>query len=197
MPQENKSIEWLRLAKVKILKSIADISTPYYHDPDGWNCKNWWLKKAGIKIGKGVAIDHGFYCLTGLESNVVIEDYAVIGVGLRIWNFNSVEIGAFSMFAADVTLSNGGHDKNTFEPFSGILKIGKGCWIGNGARIIGPLNIGNNVIVGAGSVVIRDIPEGAIVAGVPARVIGMRELPDKVWHLGGTYFNPITFTIVD
>jgi len=77
------------------------------------------------------------------------------------------------------------------------LKIGKGAWIGNGARIIGGVTIGNNAIVAAGSVVIRDVPESAIVAGVPAKVIGMRELPNKVWHLGGTYFDPLTFAIAE
>ncbi len=107
-----------------------------------------------------------------------------------------VFVGAFSMFAADVTLVNGGHHTQTFEPFSGPLKIGKGCWIGNGTRIIGPLTIGDNVIVGAGSVVTGDLSECAIAAGVPAKVIGMRQLPEKVWHLGGTYFDPRKFVLV-
>lgn len=182
----------------KLIKKIADWLTPSYHDPNKWERKNNWLRKAGIKISrKGVAIDCGFYCLTGLEKNISIDDYAVIGVGLRIWNFNEVRIGKFCMFAADVSLSNGGHDKNSFEPFSGPLVIGSGCWIGNGARIVGPLTIGDNAIVGAGAVVVQDVPAGSIVAGVPAKVIGMRELPEKVWHLGGSYFCPKTFTLVE
>ena len=197
MARQNNLVKWLKLTRLKAIKNIANVFTPYYHNEESWDLKNWWLRKAGITIGKGVAIDHDFYCLTGLESNIVIEDYAVIGVGLRVWNFNSVVIGAFSMFAADITLANGGHDKNTFEPFSAELKIGKGVWIGNGAKIIGGLTIGNNAIVAAGSIVIKDVPESAIVAGVPAKVIGMRELPSKVWHLGGIYFDPLTFTIVE
>ena len=101
------------------------------------------------------------------------------------------------MFAADVTLTNGGHDKNTFKPFSGPLIIGNGCWIGNGARIIGPLTIGDNSIIGAGSVVINDVAPKSIVAGVPAKVIGMRDLPLKVWHLGNDYFCPNDFKIIE
>ena len=101
------------------------------------------------------------------------------------------------MFAADVTLTNGGHDKNTFEPFSGPLSIGSGCWISNGARIVGPLTIGDNAIVAAGAVVVDDVPPCAIVAGVPAKVIGYRVLPDKVWHLGDRWFSPHTFEAVE
>lgn len=51
------------------------------------------------------------------------------------------------------------------------IKIGKGCWIASGVIISGNVNIGDNVIIGAGSVVTRDIPSGVFVAGVPARII--------------------------
>lgn len=175
---------------------IANLMTPFHHDPKAWERKNWWLRKTGMRIGTGVALGPGFQCLTGLEENIEIEDYAALGFLLKIWNYDSVTIGTFSMLAAEVSLVNGSHDKNSFEPISGPLRIGKGCWIGNGARIIGPLTIGNNAIVGAGAVVIRDVPEAAIVAGVPARVIGVRDLPEKVWHLGGIYYCPRTFTII-
>jgi len=50
------------------------------------------------------------------------------------------------------------------------IRIGKGCFIGAGAIIVGPVTIGDNVRIGAGSVVTRDIPSGAFAAGVPARV---------------------------
>lgn len=177
-------------------KWIANFVTPVHHNPKSWERKNRWLRKAGIRIGTGVALGQGFQCITGLEENIRIDDYVALGFLLKIWNYDSVTIGAFSMLAAEVSLVNGSHDKNSLEPFSGPLRIGKGCWIGNGARIIGPLTIGNNAIVGAGAVVVRDVPEAAIVAGVPARVIGMRDLPEKVWHLGGIYYCPRTFAII-
>lgn len=51
------------------------------------------------------------------------------------------------------------------------IHIGRGCFIGAGASIIGGITIGDNVIVGAGAVVTSDVPEGSFVAGVPARVM--------------------------
>ena len=51
------------------------------------------------------------------------------------------------------------------------ILIGKGCWIGSGAIIIGPLTIGDNVIIGAGSVVTKSLPDSCFAAGVPAKII--------------------------
>jgi acetyltransferase-like isoleucine patch superfamily enzyme len=75
-------------------------------------------------------------------------------------------------------------------------RIGRGTWIGAGARIIGSVDIGDNAIVGAGAVVVRDVAPGSIVAGVPAKVIGTRELPARVWHFRGAYFSPVDFELV-
>ena len=182
----------------KILKYIAEICTPLIHSYSKWEIKNFWLRLAGLNISKkGVAIDRGFQCLTGLENNIYIDDYAAIGMGVKFWNFNEIRIGKFCMFAAEVTLTNGGHDTNNLEPFSGTLIIGNGCWIGNGARIVGPLTVGDNAIVAAGAVVVHDVPPGCIVAGVPAKVQGKRKLSLKVWHLGNVYFCPHTFQIIE
>ncbi len=148
-----------------------------------------------MEIGNNVAIDHGFTCLTGQEEYIHIGDYAAIGIGARFWNFNHIYVGKFCMFAADVTLVNGGHAVDSLEPFSGPLVIGSGCWLGNGARIVGPLTIGDNAIVAAGAVVVKDVPPGAVVAGVPARIIRMRQIPDQLWHLGGDHFSPCTFEL--
>jgi acetyltransferase-like isoleucine patch superfamily enzyme len=52
------------------------------------------------------------------------------------------------------------------------IAIGDGTWVGAGAIILGPVNIGRNTIVAAGSVVTHDVNDYEVVAGVPARVIG-------------------------
>jgi maltose O-acetyltransferase len=178
------------------LKWLANLSTPSVHNYIFWERKCRILRFTGMSIGNNVAIDRGFDCLTGQEEFIHIDDYTAIGVGAKFWNFNHIHVGRFCMFAADVTLVNGGHNVNTLEPFSGLLTIGNGCWIGNGARIIGPLTMGDNVIVAAGAVVVDDVPSGAIVGGVPARVIKMRDLSEKQWHLGGDYFSPRSFKLI-
>lgn len=54
------------------------------------------------------------------------------------------------------------------------MTIGDNCYIGTGATILGPLTIGNNVTIGAGAVVTTDIPDNAVVGGVPAKVIKIK-----------------------
>lgn len=182
----------------RLVKFVADLRTPVGPNNSCWERKNFWLRHAGIDIAwRGVAIGSGFKCIDGYEENISIDEYAAIGRNVHLWNFNRITIGRFCMIAADVTVSNGWHDKNTLEPASGPTDIGHGSWIGTGARIVGSVTIGNNAIVGAGSLVMRDVPANGIVAGVPARVIGMRELPNRVWHLYGAYFSPIDFQLAD
>jgi acetyltransferase-like isoleucine patch superfamily enzyme len=57
------------------------------------------------------------------------------------------------------------------------VRIGNNVWIGYGACVLRGVTAGDNCIVGANSVLTREVPENAVVAGVPARVIRMREAP--------------------
>jgi len=51
------------------------------------------------------------------------------------------------------------------------ITIGEGCWIASGVIITGQVNIGDNSIIGAGSIVTKNVPSGVFAAGVPAKVI--------------------------
>lgn len=181
----------------RVIKVIADVSTPLAPHYMGWERKNFWLRLSGLNISKdGVAIGSGFKCIDGNEENIQIERHVAIGHNVRLWNFDNIHIGQFCMIAAGVTVSNGWHDKSTFVPTSGSISIGPGCWIGTNATIVGSVSIGSNSIIGAGALVNKDVPPNSIVAGVPAKIIGIRQLPDRVWHFGGIYFCPHRYEIL-
>lgn len=178
----------------RIFFILSELLVLFGHSRTSLNIRNFFLNCLGIKIAKNAGIDRGFDCLN--FKNIEIDANTIIGINNHFWNYAPIEIGKFCMFSSDITLTNGTHDKNSFEPSSKKLKIGHGCWIGHGVKIIKGVTIGNNVIIGGGSVVINDIPDNAIVAGVPAKVIKYRELPNKVWHLGNEYFCPLTFELI-
>ncbi len=97
-------------------------------------------------IGKNVGFFHN-----GL--GVVIHKHAQIGDGTLIYQ--------------NVTIGGNGKD----EKSNGTPIIGKNVFIGAGAVILGPVSIGDNARIGANSVVLIDVPEGATAVGVPAKVI--------------------------
>lgn len=95
-----------------------------------------------------------------------------------------IHIGVNTLFGEDVMLLTGKHysiqealanDAPLHHvPADGRdITIGKACFIGSGAIILGGVKIGDYAVIGAGSVVTQDVPEYAFVAGVPARVIRM------------------------
>jgi len=97
------------------------------------------------RIGRGVMIDHGTGVVIG-ETTVVEDDVSML---------------------QGVTLGGTGKEQGDRHP-----KVRRGVMIGSGAKILGNLEIGAYSRVGAGSVVLKDVPERCTVAGVPAKVVG-------------------------
>ncbi|XZI46889.1 serine O-acetyltransferase EpsC [Clostridium perfringens] len=95
----------------------------------------------GAKIGKGLFIDHGM--------GVVIGETAEIGDNVTIYH--------------GVTLGGTGKDKGKRHP-----TIGNNVIIGCGAKILGPISIGDGAKIGANSVVLKNVPKGKTAVGIPA-----------------------------
>lgn len=105
--------------------------------------------KFGIDI-QSFSIGEGFYI--GHFGHIVVNSAAVIGRNCNI--SQGVTIG----------ISNTGSKK-------GVPEVGNYVYIGPGAKIMGKIKIGNNAAIGANSVVVNDVPDNAVVVGVPARVV--------------------------
>lgn len=88
-------------------------------------------------------------------------------------------IGDRVMFSHNVLVLTGFHDYNapvgalrpTLPDAQRDITIGDETWIASGVIIVGPVKIGKNCVIGAGSVVVKDIPNGSIAVGNPARVL--------------------------
>lgn len=98
----------------------------------------------GAKLGKGVFIDHG--------TGVVIGETAEVGENVTIYQ--------------GVTLGGTGKDKGKRHP-----TILENCIIGAGAKVLGPFTVGANSKIGAGSVVLSEVPPNSTVVGIPGKVV--------------------------
>lgn len=108
----------------------------------------WWTGTEihpGARIGKGVFIDHA--------AGVVIGESAIVGDNVTLYQ--------------GVTLGATGNEKT----WKRHPTLEAGVFVGSGARILGPVTVGKNAKIGAGSVVVKDVPPETTVVGVPARIV--------------------------
>lgn len=123
------------------------------------------------------------------SSKVSLGDYSGIGVNAKI--YGTCRIGRYVMMGEDVTIITRNHQfVRTDIPMmrqgfknEQVVEIGDDCWIGDRVIILPGVHVGKGCVIGAGSVVTKDIPEYSIVAGVPARVIRSRK--NKINENGG------------
>ena len=126
------------------------------------------------EIGAGSQIVRPFTCDYGV--NISLGEGSFINTGAVILDLCPVRIGAGVLIAPHVTMSCASHPidpalRATRLEYGRPITIENNVWIGMGASIAGGVTIGENSVVGAGAVVLRDVPPGSVVGGVPARVL--------------------------
>ncbi len=143
-------------------------------------------RRGQIRFGRFVWIGDGtkIRCHEGV---VEIGDKTVIGQECTISAFQRVRIGEQCVIADRAMFIDFDHGVVDVEaPIrrQGIYKrdveVGSNVWIGYGACILRGVRVGDNSVIGTNAVVTRDVPANAVVGGVPAQVIRMREAPQTL-----------------
>ncbi|MFQ5744905.1 MAG: acyltransferase [Acidobacteriota bacterium] len=126
------------------------MQTHYCHGP-----------RSRLHIGRGVTLVNTLFNVA--SGHIYIGDNTIFGHNCMVLTgrHEFVDGRRRKLVAGSGEIPAEGHD----------IVIGTGCWVASGAIILGRVTIGDNSIVGAGSVVTEDLPAGVFAAGVPARVI--------------------------
>jgi len=140
-------------------------------------------RQGRVNLGRWSWLGHGTK-IRAHEGTISIGAKTVVGQECTISAFRHVSIGRECVIADRVMLIDFDHGAAEVERpvrLQGIYKrdvrVGNNVWIGYGACILRGVTVGDNAIVGTSAVVTRDVPANAVVAGVPARVVRMRDAP--------------------
>lgn len=138
-------------------------------------------KKNSIKIGKNTRIGFGVRLEAGFDGRILIGNNVLIHDYSFIYAHGDLHIGDNTMISPNVFITDFNH-KFPHDKYKHLLKspkgyefrkvtIGSSVWIGTHSIILPGINIGNNAVVGAGSVVTKSIPDNVVVIGNPARIV--------------------------
>jgi maltose O-acetyltransferase len=123
--------------------------------------------------GDSVWMQPPFFCDYG--SNIALGERVFFNFNCVVLDVCRVEIGAFTMFGPAVQIYTPMHPLNAArrrqQEFGRPVTIGTDVWVGGGAMILPGVRIGSRSVIGAGSVVTRDVPDDVLAAGNPCRVI--------------------------
>jgi serine O-acetyltransferase len=135
-----------------------------------------WLKLPLLPIAKWR------HRASGFRLGISIPYATRIGPGLHIAHHGGIVVSHLAVLGRDCTISQGVTLGWKPGPRGGAPRIGNEVYIGPGAKVIGGITVGDGAVIGANAVVTADVPAGAVVAGIPARVIGQGRAHDYVVH---------------
>ena len=151
------------------LRITAQINTGY-HEPE--ELRDLFSQLIGAPVDESFGLFPPFYADCG--KNIHIGKQVFINMGCKFQDQGGIYIGDGALIGHNVVLATLNHakspkDRGTMIPAP--IHIGKHVWIGSNSTILPGVTIGDGAIVAAGAVVSKDVPENAIVGGVPATIL--------------------------
>ena len=132
------------------------------------------LRQMFAEVGEGCYIESPFYANFG-GHHVHLGNNVYTNFNLTLVDDTHIYIGDCTMIGPNVTIATAGHP---IEPglrsrlqYNMPVHIGKNCWLGAGVIVMPGVTIGDNTVIGAGSIVTRDIPANVVAVGNPCRVM--------------------------
>ena len=133
------------------------------------------LKEMFAEIGRGCYIEPPLHANWG-GHHVHFGDYVYANFNLTLVDDTHIYVGDHTMIGPNVTLATAGHPiwpelREKAYQFNCDIHIGRNCWLGAGVIVLPGVTIGDHTVVGAGSVVTKDLPANVVAVGNPCRVL--------------------------
>ena len=133
------------------------------------------------ELGEGCYIEPPFHANWG-GRHVHFGHHVYANFNLTVVDDTHIYVGDHTMIGPNVTIATAGHPilpslREKAYQYNVPVRIGRNCWLGAGVVVLPGVTIGDDTVVGAGSVVTRDLPSGVVAVGNPCRVL--REIGPK------------------
>lgn len=144
------------------------------------------MKEMFASVGEGCYIEPPFHANFG-GHHVHLGNYVYANFNLTCVDDTYIYIGDNTMIGPNVTLATAGHPilprlREKGYQFNLPIHIGKNCWLGAGVIVLPGVNIGDNSVIGAGSIVTKDIPSNVVAYGSPCKVIREISKNDEIYY---------------
>lgn len=157
--------------QVKCLERLYDFNSTR---PSEGEKRDSLLKEMFAEIGEGCYIEPPFHSNFG-GAHCHFGKMVYANFNLTLVDDTHIYVGDYTMFGPNVVVATAGHPldpslREKVYQYNMPVHIGRNCWIGAGVIIVPGVTIGDNVVIGAGSVVTKDIPSNVLAFGNPCKV---------------------------
>ena len=144
------------------------------------------MKEMFAEIGDGCSIEPPFHANCG-GAHCHWGHHIYANFNLTMVDDTHIYVGDYTMFGPNVTIATAGHPilpelREKAYQYNAPVHIGKNCWLGAGVIVLPGITIGDNVVIGAGSIVTKDLPPNVVAVGNPCRILRKINEHDKEYY---------------
>ena len=144
------------------------------------------MKEMFAEIGDCCYIEPPFHANFG-GAHCHWGDHIYANFNLTMVDDTHIYVGDYTMFGPNVTIATAGHPilpelREKAYQYNAPVHIGKNCWLGAGVIVLPGITIGDNVVIGAGSIVTKDLPPNVVAVGNPCRILRKINEHDKEYY---------------
>ncbi len=155
------------------------------------------LREMFAEVGEGCYIESPFYANMG-GHHVHLGSFVYANYGLTLVDDTHIYIGDKTMLGPNVTIATAGHPidpelRSRGLQFNMPVRIGRNCWLGAGVIVMPGVTIGDNVVIGAGSIVTKDLPDNVVAVGNPCRILREIGEHDRKFYYKDRQIDPALF----